>query len=219
MSSSLPYLAPFGAFLAFLALRSQLPLPAWGIQVLWAAVVAAVIWIFSRKVLDFRVRNWGGTIGIGVLVFVLWIAPDLLFPGYREHWLFSNSIMGEVASGFPEEERNSWFILALRCMRAAVLVPILEELFWRAWLMRWLIKPEFEEVPLGAYQAQAFWIVAVFFALEHGPYWEVGLMAGILYNWWMVRTKSLGDLILAHGITNALLSGYVIAAGKWEYWA
>jgi hypothetical protein len=46
----------------------------------------------------------------------------------------------------------------------------------------------------------------------------VGLAAGILYNWWMVRTKSLGDLILAHGVTNAVLSAYVVLAGRWEYW-
>jgi membrane protease YdiL (CAAX protease family) len=47
----------------------------------------------------------------------------------------------------------------------------------------------------------------------------VGLVAGVIYNWWMVRTRSLGDLILAHGITNACLSAYVVFAGHWEYWA
>ena len=76
----------------------------------------------------------------------------------------------------------------------------------------------FLKVPLGTYAASAFWIVAVLFASEHGPYWDVGLVAGLLYNWWMIRTKSLGDCILAHGVTNALLSGYVLATGKWEYW-
>jgi len=59
------------------------------------------------------------------------------------------------------------------------------------WLMRWLISPQFEKVPLGAYQAGAFWITAVLFASEHGPYWDVGLVAGVAYNWWMVRTRSL----------------------------
>ena len=72
---------------------------------------------------------------------------------------------------------------------------------------------------VGEWDWKAFLIVAALFAAEHGPYWDVGLACGILYNWWMVRTKSLGDLILAHGITNACLSLYVVAAGKWEYWA
>ncbi len=60
--------------------------------------------------------------------------------------------------------------------------------------------------------------MALAFASEHGPYWDVGLLAGILYNWWMLRTKSLGDLICAHAVTNACLSLFVITAGKWEYW-
>jgi CAAX prenyl protease-like protein len=178
-----------------------------------------VIAIVARPVLDLRVRNWLGTVTMGVGVFALWIGPDLLFPGYREHWLLSNSITGHVSAGLPESERNNAAVLLLRGLRASLIVPIIEELFWRAWLMRWLIQNDFFKVPLGAYSAQAFFIVAALFAAEHGPYWDVGFATGILYNWWMVRTKSLGDLILAHGITNACLSVYVVAAGKWEYWA
>jgi uncharacterized protein len=181
--------------------------------------MVVVIALVARPVLDFRVRRWGGTILLGVAVFAVWIIPDLLFPGYRTHWLFSNSIMGEVSAGLPEAERSNAAVLLLRGLRASLIVPIVEELFWRAWLMRWLLKPNFAEVPLGAYSPQVFWIVAALFASEHGPYWDVGLAAGVLYNWWMIRTKSLGDLILAHGVTNACLSIYVVAAGKWEYWA
>ena len=64
----------------------------------------------------------------------------------------------------------------------------------------------------------AFWVVALLFASEHGSYWDVGLLTGIIYNAWAVRSKSLGDLILTHAVTNACLCAYVIAAGKWEYW-
>jgi membrane protease YdiL (CAAX protease family) len=46
----------------------------------------------------------------------------------------------------------------------------------------------------------------------------VGLLAGLAYNWWMQRTRSLGDLVLAHGVTNACLSVYVVATGQWQYW-
>ena len=196
----------------------QLGLPALTEQILWFVGMAAVIAIVARPVLDFRVRNWTGTIAMGVGVFVLWIGPDLLFPGYREHWLLSNSITGHVAAGLPEEQRDNIAVLLLRGLRASLIVPIVEELFWRAWLMRWLIQSDFTKIPLGTYSAQAFWIVALLFAAEHGPYWDVGLATGILYNWWMMRTKSLGDLILAHAVTNACLSVYVVAAGKWEYW-
>jgi len=200
-------------------LQPWIPLPPLALQVLAVGILAAVIRLIAWPVVDFHVRNWTGSLLLGVGVFALWIAPDALFPGYRGHWLFSNAILGAVSPGLPEAVRGDALILLLRGLRAALLVPIIEELFWRAWLMRWLISSDFETVPLGKYSASAFWIVAILFASEHGPYWEVGLATGILYNWWMIRTRSLGDLILTHGVTNLCLSVYVVAAGKWEYWA
>ena len=215
---SLRYVLPFIVFIAFLAGHQYLPVSAVLEYPLRVIVMAAVLWFFSRDVIDLRVRNWAGTMGIGVGVFVVWIAPDLLWPHYRESVLFQNSITGKVASSVPEELRSSWIVLLFRTLRAAIIVPIVEELFWRGWLMRWIANPRFEKVPLGTYTANAFWITAILFASEHGPYWEVGLIASIAYNWWMIRTKSLGDCILAHAITNALLSAYVIVYGQWQYW-
>jgi hypothetical protein len=34
----------------------------------------------------------------------------------------------------------------------------------------------------------------------------------------MVRTRNLGDLILAHAVTNACLCAWVLATGRFEYW-
>ena len=99
-----------------------------------------------------------------------------------------------------------------------IIVPVVEELFWRGWLMRWLINNDFERVPLGTYAPFAFWITALMFASEHGPYWDVGLMTGAIYNLWMIRSKSLADCVLMHAVTNGILSVYVIASGQWQYW-
>jgi uncharacterized protein len=141
-----------------------------------------------------------------------------MFPGYRHHWLFENPLLGAPKGALDVASQTRPVILALRTFRAVILVPILEELFWRAWLMRWIISPDFEKVPLGKYVPMSFWVVAVLFASEHGSYWDVGLLTGVIYNAWMVKSKSLGDLILTHAVTNACLSAYVIVAGKWEYW-
>ncbi len=205
-------------FLALLALHSVLPLPDLPDQILRVAVMVPVLWFIARPVVDLRVRHLAETLAIGVAVFHLWIAPDAQIDGYRQCWLFQNAVTGKVATSLAAGSIMSWPVLALRTFRATIIVPIVEELFWRAWMMRWLIDNDFEKVPLGKYAPQAFWLVALLFASEHGPYWDVGLLAGIVYNWWMVRTKSLGDLILAHAVTNFVLSVYVIAAGKWEYW-
>lgn len=215
-SPSFPYVAPMAVLLAFLPLRGQIGMAEYPVQVV---VLAAVLYFFSRDKISFKTVNLLGSIGLGLAVFVLWIAPDVLFPVWRTHWLFSNSLLGTVTSTVAPEWRDNWLVLICRTLKAAVLVAIIEELFWRVWLMRWLIKPDFQSIPLGTYAAQAFWITAALFALEHGSYWEVGLLTGIVYNWWMVKTKSLGDLIVVHGVTNLALSVYVVRFGQWQYWS
>jgi uncharacterized protein len=217
-SSTVSYVVPFAVFMALLGLSLALPMPALADQVLRLAVMAAVLYFVARPALDFHVSQLAGSLLIGVVIFVLWIAPDLLFPSYRHSILFDNRLIGAARSSLPEAARHDVPVLWLRSLRAVIVVPIVEELFWRGWLMRWMIRQDFQRIPLGAYSALSFWTVALLFASEHGPYWDVGLMAGIIFNWWMLRTKSLGDLILAHAVANACLCAYVIAAGKWEYW-
>ncbi len=215
---SIPYVVPFGVFVAFLAIGPSLTfIGRWEFPLRIAALLAA-LWFFSREAISLRVSSAAGSVALGLAVFAIWIGPDLLIPGYREHWLFQNFITGKLHSSISRDLLSDKMVLTLRCFRAILLVPIIEELFWRAWLMRWVIAADFQTVKLGAYTSKAMWITALLFASEHGPYWEVGLLAGLLYNWWMVRTRSLGDCILAHAVTNAALSFYVLQTGKWEYW-
>jgi CAAX prenyl protease-like protein len=214
MHPSLPYIAPFAIFLLFLAIKGHLPFE-YPIRVL---TVAAVLIAFSRGVVSLRIARPVTSTLAGVAVFLLWIGPDLLWPAYRQHWLFHNFLMGAAQSSLPEHVRTDYAFLFFRIIGTALLVPIVEELFWRAWLMRYLINPDVQKVRLGAYTALSFWLTAVLFASEHGSYWEVGLLAGIVFNLWMIRTRSLGDCILAHAVTNACLAAYVIGAGQWQYW-
>jgi CAAX prenyl protease-like protein len=155
---------------------------------------------------------------LGAAAFAIWVGPDVLF-GYRHFWLFENSLTGRAVSSIDPALRRSIPFVVLRAVSCTLLVPVFEELFWRSWLMRWLIKPRFEKIAFGTYETSAFWTVAVLFAIEHGPYWEAGLVAGILYNWWAVRTRSLADCVLAHAVTNGLLSAYVLLTGQWQYWS
>ncbi len=214
----LAYVGPFGVFMGLLVLLPHLNLPIRVNLALWLVVCALAIFIWSRRVLEFRPSQWVMSTLVGVAVFLLWIAPDTLVPGWRSHWLFQNSIMGELKTSLPSDALTDNLSLAMRVLRATLIVPIVEELFWRGWLMRWLIDPKFEEVPLGKYLLSSFLLVALLFALEHGPYWDVGLLAGLAYNFWMVRTKRLSDLILAHAVTNGCLCAYVLGTGHWEYW-
>ncbi len=182
------------------------------------SILTITILTLGRPVLDFRLRHPLGTFTVGVGVFALWVAPDLLIPGWRAHPLFQNSLTGTLSSSMAPEARSDVLVLTLRIARAALLVPILEELFWRGWLPRFLDAKDFRTLPIGSFSTTSFVATAVLFAAEHGPFWEVGLLAGIAYNLWMQHTRSLGDLIAAHGLTNLLLSIFVLLTGRWEFW-
>jgi len=211
-SPSVPYVLPFAVFIALLAGLPALGVPQRVELLVWLLAVGGALLVFSRHVIDLSVGNIAGSIAVGVAVFALWIAPDLLFPGYRD------ALYGMHGHAFPEQARTDPVALALRAARAVILVPIVEELFWRAWLPRWLIRRDFRSVPLGTYTPFAFAATALLFAVEHGQFWDVGLLAGVIYNAWMWRTKRLGDCILAHAVTNGCLSGYVVTCGRWQYW-
>lgn len=214
-SPSLPYVLPFAAFIALLAVMPALGLAPRVELVLWLAIVGGILLAFSRPVLDLSVKHWPGSIAVGAAVFAIWIAPDLLINGYRDSVLFQIPLFGEPQAAVPVDDALA---IALRAARAVIIVPIVEELFWRAWLPRWMQRTDFAAVPLGSYTAVAFCVTAVLFASEHGRYWDVGLAAGVVYNWWMWRTRSLGDCIVAHAVTNACLAAYIVTAGQWQYW-
>ena len=203
-----------------MALERTFSLPAQVSYPLRFSVVVLLLLLLARPYLAFRPSFPLATVAMGTAVFLIWIAPDVLFgPAYRHFWLFDNPLAGTPEGGIPPALRRDPLFLAIRTAGCALLVPVFEELFWRGWLMRWLVNPSFLKVPFGTYQRSAFWVVAVLFAAEHGSYWEVGLAAGILYNWWAMRTRSLADCILAHAVTNGLLSAYVLILGRWQYWS
>ena len=108
-------------------------------------------------------------------------------------------------------------LFGLRLGGIVLVVPVMEELFWRGFLMRWLIAEDFASVPLGTYHAFSFWATTVCFASVHGSEWPLGLVVGVLYGAWFVRTKSLGSIMVAHGTTNFLLALYCLASGDWHF--
>ncbi len=215
--STLAWIGPFVVFALWLAVDTSLPIANPAKEILRDGVLLASIVYYSRRVIPRSAPHWLSSIALGLAVCALWVAPDAFFPAWRSSWLFQNAITGHLKTSIPPGELTP-LMLALRTARAALLVPVLEELFWRGWLPRWLQDTNFSRIPLGQYTPFAFWSTAVLFALEHGSYWEVGLLCGIIYNWWMRRTRSLGDLILVHAVTNLALSLYVIATGRWTFW-
>ena len=218
MRETLPFVVPFAVLVALISAANAIDLPERWELLLRLVLPALALVFYWRRLPSFHLQRPVGSVLVGLAVFVVWVAPDLLFPGWRTHWMFQNTLLGRLSVSMPPESLGSPLDLLLRVLRATTVVAVAEEIFWRGWLMRWLVDDEFTSVPVGFYQLKAFWLTAIFFAVEHGPYWEVGLAAGLIYNCWAIRSKSLGDLIFAHSLPNAALALFVILTRHWEYW-
>jgi len=94
----------------------------------------------------------------------------------------------------------------------------MEELFWRDFLWRALIRgSRFQEVAVGTFSWVSLLVVSAIFGAEHHQ-WVAGVGYGLLMGGLLLRTKSLGACIVAHGVTNLTLGLYVICTADWQFW-
>jgi len=148
-------------------------------------------------------------VGVGLVVYILWVRMD-----------WSWAVQGEVTGYNPfQEGATAGYILAgIRIFGAAVIVPLMEELFWRSFLIRWIINPDaFEKVPLGLFSIGSFAATVILFGLEHNL-WLAGMMAGAIYNGLLYRTRRLWPCIIAHATTNLTLGIHVLITQEWQWW-
>ena len=97
--------------------------------------------------------------------------------------------------------------------------PLVEEIFWRGFLLRFLINEDFERVAFGTFSWLSFAVVAIAFALSHTRAdWVAGLITGMLYNVVAYRTKSLMTCVLTHAVTNLLLGLWIMKTAQWGFW-
>jgi exosortase E/protease (VPEID-CTERM system) len=167
------------------------------------------LWIFRRQYseLDWNF-GWMG-VAAGIAVFGLWIALDH-FATAR-----ASAMPAALVSASPVL-RFAW--IAFRILAASVTVPIAEELAFRGFLMRRLTSPAFDELSLRRVTLFALAVASVAFGLLHGSRWVAGTAAGGLYGLVAIRKGRLGEAVIAHAVTNALLAAYVVIFGRWQFW-
>jgi hypothetical protein len=97
------------------------------------------------------------------------------------------------------------------------LVPVMEELFWRSFLMRWIQAPQFEAVDPMRVGLRAVVLSTFVFMLAH-TLWLAAILAGLAYAWLYIRAGQLWSAVIAHAVTNGLLGVWVVFSGNWGFW-
>lgn len=200
-----PFLLPFLAILAAGMIAGAFSAGFEWLYALRVLACVAVLWWFRR---DYRTIDWRfGWLSpmVGLLVFVLWMAGD-------------TSPRPMPASLVQAAPALTALWIALRVLGGVVTVPIAEELAFRAFGLRRLISPDFDSVPWRRFTWPALLISSLLFGLLHGDRWLAGAVAGALYAALVQWRGRLGDAVVAHATTNALLAVWVIAFGRWDLW-
>ena len=211
----LPYIAPFALFLLLTEPVRFFPALSPFLYIAKTIIVGALLWFWRHEYAadissGLSFCEWLTAFFCGLLALVIWIVPE----GYLFQF-DQNSGFDPYALGVSKAAAIG--LIAVRLIGAAVVVPVMEELFWRSFLMRYLINPNFRSVPMGAFTWFSFMGVAIMFGLEHHRV-VVGIIAGLLYNLLLIRQKKLKGVILAHGVTNLGLGIYVLLTGNWLFW-
>jgi len=193
------YLIPFLAYLFVNPLVSTL----FDSYVSYAAGVFVSIPLlgFFWKKYKLKFRFDALAVLVGVVIFVLWVVLENTYTMFYS--------IGYVPS--------NGFFLFVKLVGFLLAAPLIEELFTRGFLIRFLVSKEFRKVPIGKYTLGSFIITVLFFGLSHNR-WLVGLIAAVLLNLLLYKQKRIESCILAHFTANLLLAGYILFTGSWGFW-
>lgn len=210
---------PFGLYIALLAVEGLLPewAPAFDVRWLYplkaglVALTLAVLWRHYAELRSYGLpfKHLLLSLVVGIVVLVLWVNLDA-------SWM----LMGEIGEGYnPTNQagRIDWLMVAFRVAGAMLVVPVMEELFWRSFLQRWVQQSDFLALDPARIGVKALLIASALFAVEHLQ-WLAGLVAGLAYGWLYIRTRNLWAPIIAHAVTNGTLGAYVVVTRQWSFW-
>ncbi len=204
------YLMPFLMVLAAAMISGAM---AGGLEWLYPLrffAAAAALWHYRHKyaALDWR-AGWVSPL-TGGLVFAIWIGLDRIAGAH------GITKMGAALGSLSPTALIAW--LVFRTAGAVITVPLAEELAFRGYLLRRLISADFESVSFRQFSILAFAVSSAAFGFMHGSRWFAGTLAGMLYAWVLLRRGRIGDCVVAHATTNALLAFWVLLFGRWDLW-
>jgi CAAX prenyl protease-like protein len=177
-----------------------------GIWCIWEvrSVATEVRWAFSWE-----------AVAAGVLVFAIWVGLDPYYP--KNQVVFSATPPWNPFKEFGDGSGMGWFFVGVRTFGSALVVPPIEEAFYRSFLYRYLVRIPFTSMPLSQFHGLSFVVTALLFGLAHYQ-WLGGVLCALIYQGLVVRKGRLGDAMTAHAITNFLLGVWIAWRDDWKFW-
>jgi CAAX prenyl protease-like protein len=216
-SDDFAYISPMAAFLLITWIGGHWPALYPASYVAKTIAAAALLWIFRHRYTKIRWNYvWLGVI-VGIIGVVQWVGMEKLllhlWPDYPKP---------TVKLFIPHEHFDSpalmWTFIIIRWVGPTLVVPVMEELFWRDYLWRTILAPnDFKLAAVGEWDWKPFLFVSLAFAAVHVQ-WMTAIVWGLMIAGLLVYTKSLGACIIAHGVTNLLLGAYVLYTKDWYFW-
>ncbi len=200
------YLAPFLGTLGTALITSiwrQGPLDRWyGARIL----VALIVLFLVRRSLPRSVLSWS------------WVAA-LLAAGVSAIWIrWARDDGAALAAGLAQlGTAHRWTWIATRAAGSCLVIPLVEELAFRGFLLPWLVSPDFESVPPRAWTWPAVVVSSLAFGAIHQK-WLLGTAAGFVFAAARLRRGRLGDAVLTHALCNAAVTAAVLVGGRWDLW-
>jgi CAAX prenyl protease-like protein len=221
-----PYVVPMAAYLGLTSLEGFLPASNGGPHPFWYPLAYAAKVVIVTGLLVAGRRAWGDlrprpdgraialAVVIGLVVTVGWVGLERL-PYPRMPLAGGRAAFDPFVLHGPERLA----FLAVRFLGLVAMVPVMEELFWRSFLLRLIQDPDsdFERVPVGRVTPMAAAITSALFAAAH-PEWLPALLTGLAWAWLLGKTRSLSACVISHAVTNLGLGIYVLTTGHWELW-
>jgi exosortase E/protease (VPEID-CTERM system) len=204
------YVAPLLAAL-FAALVTSIwsddALDRWYVARILAA--AGVLWLVRRELPPRSIAPSWLPVVAAAITCAAWVALVPVDAAAR-------ASLAAALQGLGAAERWAW--IAVRVVGSCLVIPAVEELAFRGFLLRWLVSPEFERVPPRTWTWSAVLVSSLAFGVLHG-HWILGTLAGLVFAVVLLVRGRLSDAILAHGLTNAGIAFTVLAFGRWDLWA
>lgn len=225
-SPTLPRVAPFVIFILLTAGQGKFgPASAYWFYLAKTLVGAWLILEIRPWVSEMRwAFSWEAVL-VGIGVFGLWI-------GLSGEWGAQDFLWAKLGFANAPDKTDSiwdpqiqlggysgltWFLLAVHVLGMTLIVPPLEEVFYRSFLYRYLANHDFLSVPMSRFLTWPFVATVAVFGFSHNE-WLAGILCGMAYQWLVIHKNRLGDAMTAHAITNFLLGTWVVWKHQWHYW-